>query len=163
MNDILVIKLNLSDKICVIDAEDMNIVSSYTWWVNNGNAPVVYTSIWTNPIGYSLSLSNLVMGTDYKLDHINRNPFDNRKSNLRFCTNSQNGANRIYKTKRPKSSKYKGVSFHKQHRKFGANIKVMYKAKHLGYFDTEEEAARAYDKAAKYYFGEFAVLNFHNL
>ena len=89
------------------------------------------------------------------VDHINGNVLDNRLSNLRICTPSQNQAN----SKLPKNntSGYKGVS--KNGDGWKAKIRVDYAYYYLGTFLTKEEAARAYNAAAIKYFGEFARLN----
>lgn len=92
------------------------------------------------------------------VDHINHNPLDNRMCNLRICTNAENLRNK--KSYKNSSSKYKGVSWYKRGSKWAAQIRLNNKKKFLGYFTSEEEAARAYDKAAKEMHGEFAYLNF---
>ena len=95
------------------------------------------------------------------VDHINRNRADNRKSNLRFVNNSQNSANRglqkSYKG-RPKTSKYKGVSWNIEHSKWWSQIECRGK-KYGSYHDTEIEAAEVYNKRAIKLFGEYAYLN----
>ena len=91
------------------------------------------------------------------VDHINGNGLDNRRENLRLCTNSQNHMNR--KTHRDSSSKYKGVSWNKRNSKWQAYIGSGIKRKNLGYFASESDAAKAYDIKAKECFGEFARLN----
>jgi hypothetical protein len=93
------------------------------------------------------------------VDHINRNGLDNRKANLRLVTPTQNNWNNGQRVERY-SSKYRGVSWHKRQGKWAAVISVGGRAKHVGYFDDEEEAARAFDEAAKGLRGEYAVLNF---
>jgi len=92
------------------------------------------------------------------LDHINHIKDDNRIENLRDVTNSQNHMNRSIQTGR--TSQYKGVSWHKRDQKWMAQIKINGKKKYLGYFTIEEDAAKAYDKAALEHFGEYANLNF---
>ena len=92
-------------------------------------------------------------------DHINGRTLDNRKANLRSVTHMQNIWN-LSKSSKIGYSKYKGITFHKAEQKWGAKICVDGRRISLGRFKDETEAAKAYDKAAKKYFGEFAKLNF---
>jgi len=93
-----------------------------------------------------------------QIDHINRVRDDNRIENLRDVTQSQNQWNRSIQTGR--TSKYNGVVWHKRDKKWQAAIRINGKKKHLGYFVLEEDAARAYDRAALKYYGEYANFNF---
>jgi hypothetical protein len=93
------------------------------------------------------------------IDHINQEGMDNRSDNLRAATYSQNLCNRK-KRSGAMYSIYKGTHWHKNHKKWLARITFEKKTIHLGYFPSEIEAAKAYDRAAIKYHGEFACLNF---
>ena len=96
-----------------------------------------------------------------QVDHVNHNGLDNRKKNLRICTSQQNTWNaQKPKLNRESSSQYKGVSWYKRYNKWVARGTHDGKRITLGYYNCEKEAARAYDAAAKKYFGEYAHLNF---
>jgi hypothetical protein len=93
------------------------------------------------------------------VDHKNGDTLDNRRTNLRLATRSQNMSNRR-KMKTKTSSQYIGVCFDKRSGRWIAKINHNNKKIWLGRFDSEIEAAKAYDQAAKKYHGEFARLNF---
>lgn len=92
-----------------------------------------------------------------QVDHINGNTLDNRSSNLRGVTTSQNGMNRGRMSNN--KSGYKGVSWHKKSERFRANICVNQVRMHVGQYKTALEAARAYNSAALDLHGKFARLN----
>lgn len=92
------------------------------------------------------------------IDHLNGNGLDNRRENLRFCTQSENQRNRGADV--DNTSGYKGVTWHKVKKKWMAQIKVNKKNTYLGLYSDPAEAARAYDAAAIELHGEFACLNF---
>jgi len=91
------------------------------------------------------------------VDHISGNRTDNSISNLRWATVSQNQQNR--KKKHNGTSKYKGVCWNKNNQMWYAGIRINERQKHLGFYHCEEDAATAYDHAAKLYFESFARLN----
>jgi hypothetical protein len=87
------------------------------------------------------------------VDHISGDTLDNRKSNLRICSLAENSRNS--KLSKANTSGYKGVSFDKKNGKWRAFITKNRKQYSLGYFETPEEAYRAYCEASKKYHGEF--------
>lgn len=92
--------------------------------------------------------------SSFEVDHINGDRLDNRTSNLRVCTRKQNCQNR--RSLKNSSSKYLGVTWNKRAKKWQAQIK----GKYLGIFRNETDAAKAYDKIARQFYGEYANLNF---
>lgn len=106
------------------------------------------------------TLHHAIIGKPNKgmvVDHINRDKLDNRKENLRFVSYYENAQN-ISKQKN-NTSGYRGVWYRKDTGKWSADIKVNYKKISLGCFEKIEDAAIAYNMAAKRYFGKNAVLN----
>lgn len=95
------------------------------------------------------------------VDHRNTKGFDCRRENLRLATRSQNNYNRP--VRKDNGTGYKGVGLKKDQgrvKPYYARITVNKKKIHLGYYETAEEAAKAYDEAALKYHGEFARINF---
>lgn len=88
------------------------------------------------------------------IDHVNGDPSDNRISNLRLASQAENSRNT--RRSRNNTSGHKGVSWHKQRQRWRATIMVDYRAKHLGLFDSTDEAALAYRRAAAQLHGAFA-------
>lgn len=105
-------------------------------------------------------LHNLIMPVTkpMEVDHIDRNGLNNQKSNLRICTHQQNNWNQ--EKKRPGTSKYKGVYWFPNRKKWIARMRINGKTTHLGCFLNEEDAAKTYDKFALIHFGEYACTNF---
>jgi hypothetical protein len=89
-----------------------------------------------------------------EIDHINGDRADNRITNLRLATRSQNGCNTRRSSRN--TSGVKGVRWHKHARKWAAQIKANGRYRSLGYFDAIEDAAAAYRASALKHFGEFA-------
>lgn len=111
--------------------------------------------------GYEIYLHRLIARCPkgMTVDHINGDTLDNRKSNLRVCSQANNVCNQS-KHKDGITSKYKGVHIHTQNGKWTAQVQYRGKKKYLGLFKTEVEAALARDRAAKELHGQYASLNF---
>jgi hypothetical protein len=143
----------------IIDAEDVERVRGYTWCMDV-----------TGPRAHipgekrKVLLARIILFGDnhdkerHLADHKDHNTFDNRKQNLRPATRGEN--NRNARPRAGVSSKYKGVYWHAKNKKWAVKIQVEMDSRHLGYFYKEEDAARAYNKAAKKLFKAFAFLNF---
>jgi hypothetical protein len=140
--------------VAIVDDEDYEwLMAEGPWCYCNG-----YAVRGRGNIKMHRLILGLTAGDGKQADHINRNKLDNRRCNLRLCTASQNHANMsIF---RNNTTGYKGVTFLRSHGKYRAKIKVRGRYIFLGYFDNPIDAACAYDKAARFHFGEFANTNF---
>lgn len=159
------IQLANSEKFAIVDDEDFDEISKRSWHINFHG----YASYDSKKEGLlrrtKILMHRKVMNiTDPNIliDHINGNKLDNRRSNLRIANRSQNAANG--NKHKNNTSGYKGASFmnvpSRGLKQWVSTITVNRKRICIGYFLTAEEAARAYDKAAKEHFGEYAKLNF---
>jgi len=93
------------------------------------------------------------------VDHINRNKLDNRKANLRPATKQQNAWNGTFR-RRTGKPRYGGIKWDKDLKKWRVRLDINGRAESFGCYADQVEAAEAYDRVAKQYRGEFAVLNF---
>lgn len=150
-------------QVAIVDDEDYDYLSQFKWYASKergryyatrGNKVINWVRQKPALIKMHREIMNFPEGM--QVDHINHNSLDNRKSNLRICTVRQNLMNR--KPKANRISKYLGVDHNGC--SWVARIGVNWESIHLGSFETEEQAAKAYDIAARQHFGEFANLNF---
>jgi hypothetical protein len=156
----------------ILDKEDAIRIDQHTWTGSDNGNGITYVHRKTKKgeggkprkIYLHRVLAGAVEG-EY-VDHINRNPLDNRKSNLRIASRTINninrGKNKTWKG-RPTSSVYKGVSWNQKMKMWQAYICCNSKRKHLGYFTEERGAALAYDIRAYELHGEYAYQNFPRL
>jgi hypothetical protein len=142
----------------LVDASDLALVEQFGWSLDSTSR---YAVAYFDPLDHArcLRMHRLIMQPrpDQVVDHINGDGLDNRRANLRICTQAENARNR---RKGTGTSRYKGVSLAKGRTKpWRAQIRVGDQVRNLGYFADEGEAARAYDAAASQLFGDFARLN----
>jgi len=150
----------------IVDEEDAELVSQFRWRPYKSRYGHDLFYAFTNRrmdtrLTDNMLMHRLVMGLskhDPDVDHVDGDGLNNSKSNLRTCTVSQNQANR-HTLRADKSSVFRGVTWHKQISKWQAQVKVNGRSLYLGCFESEVDAAIAYNKAALQHFGEFARLN----
>lgn len=149
------------EKVALVDDEDFELLSRYKWYCQGmpGGDKAARHPLGNNKRS-TILMHRVIMGApdNVFVDHINHNTLDNRRSNLRICTNSENQHNRVRSINN--TSGYKGVTWNKKTQKWLSRVHLNGICHVLGSFDDIKDAARAYDKFAKESFGEFALLNF---
>ena len=133
----------------VIDAADIDLVKHFKWRFLSAKR---YVHSWKG----KAYIHNIIAGS-IGIDHIDGNPLNNRRANLRLASTSQNGMNRGKQANN--TSGFKGVLFDKRAGRWMARICVNRKVKHVGYFHDAHSAALAYNEAATHHHGVFAKLN----
>lgn len=148
-------------KFALVDDEDYDrLMAMGSWMYHRGYAikskRIKKNGKWTSD---AVRMHRLIIEIPegFEVDHINLNKSDNRRSNLRICTRTENIINRL--VQKNNSSGFKGVTWHRRIKKFQARIGVGKKRMHLGYFDCPIDAAKAYNIAAKQNHGQFSILN----
>jgi hypothetical protein len=146
----------------VIDDEDAALILAHKWYPNKGGCGKVHAVAmnWDREKKRvcAVRMHRLILGAKpgEMVDHISGDTLDNRRHNLRICTNAENQQN---SGPRRGSSKYKGVAWYARYGKWRVMFNWLGKTHFVGYFDCEEEAARAYNAAILPLAGEFARLN----
>lgn len=143
-------------KVALVDDEDFEWLNQWKWYCHSNN--YACRRVTKNGKSWISYMHKEILDSPGNTDHINGNGLDNRRSNLRSCTQQQNMRNQ--RPVRKRASKFKGVY------NTGKGKRKPWRAaigdcgyKHIGYFWTQEEAAVAYNKEATRRFGEFANLN----
>lgn len=146
-------------KFALVDSDDYEKVTQYTWRCTVYGYAVAYMGGGRKAPKYQpMHRFLLDAPRGVQVDHINGNPLDNRRSNIRLCTAAQNSQNT--RKRKGTSSRFKGVYWHKAASKWMAYINVGGRRIYLGLYLSETAAALAYDEAAKKHFKSFAKLNF---
>ncbi|MBZ2166364.1 HNH endonuclease [Methanobacterium spitsbergense] len=157
-NEIGIIPLT-QDKVALVDKEDLDYLNQWKW--NTLKMHNSYYALRNTYLGTfegkkkfkMVRMHRLILNApkNMMVDHINGNGLDNRKSNLRICSNRQNTQNRKHGKK---SSRYPGVYFNKRNKNWVARIQIKGKINFLGSFKDEKDAAKAYEKACRELVGE---------
>jgi len=145
-------------QVVVFDKSDEKLIRGYRWYLRLDKSRRTFraeTYFKKNGDVHRIMMEWLICRTHKEVDHIDGNGRNNRRANLRKATKAQNQQNRRKFPSARYTSRFKGVYQNKRTGKWCALIRK----EHLGTFSTEEEAALAYNKAAKRLFGEFARLN----
>lgn len=149
-------------KVALVDDTDYGWLIQWKWHALKGK--ITYYAARRTPIGANgksqyiyMHRAILGLGEGNGCDHKDRNGLNNQRNNLRECDQHQNNMNRISQRH---TSEFKGVCMQKKCSRWRATINLNRERTHLGYYDTPEAAAIAYDHAAREMFGEFARTNF---
>lgn len=147
------------NKYALVDDDDFERVNRHKWHIHsNGTREYAARNHLTVRGWRQQLLHRFILGVDgEEIDHINRDGLDCRRANMRICNRAENACNR--RKAQGKSSQYIGVSWYTRIGKWQAKVQVDGRVHHLGYFESELEAARAYNAEAQLRHGEFASLN----
>lgn len=148
-------------KVAIVDAADYEWLSQWKWYAMMAGEGYAARSVRLPDGRKGIALMHRVIlepRSDQDVDHIDGNGFNNSRSNLRACTHGENLHNQ--RKARINTSGFKGVFYDRRVGKWQAQIKVNNKNRSFGLHNTPEDAARAYDKAARELHGDFARLNF---
>lgn len=146
-------------KVALVDDEDYEWLTRWKWTACKDKDNWYAMRREGYPKRRNVKMHRVVINapSEMEVDHRDRNGLNNQKYNLRLCNTVQNSRNR--RVRSDSRTGVKGVVFRVETEKYRVTICVNGKRKNLGQYDTIEDAAKAYNKAALKYFGEFANLN----
>lgn len=150
-------------KVAFVDDSDYEILSRWSWSAHRE----IYTYYavrniqMPNSKKQTIRMHRVILSAPdgVEIDHVNRNGLDNRRSNLRLCNHTENLMNQRLRS--DNETRLKGVGIEKRNinKRFRARIMINRKRVYIGSYQIAEDAARAYDRAALEYYGEFAMTN----
>lgn len=144
----------------IVDDADFERVSAYKWHAHKADKNFYPRHMFLRSgVRVWERLHTFLMPEAVSVDHIDGNGLNNQRHNLRPATSQQNRWGFRRRTSKS-SSKFRGVYWSKKRAKWVSQLTLDYKNLYLGIFENEEDAARAYDAAARRHFGEFASPNF---
>lgn len=144
----------------IIDSEDVERIKGFCWWVSNTGYLMGDVHKPKKHISIHRLIMNILDRPDIIIDHKNGNKLDNRKSNLRICTRTENSYNKAMQPYN--TSGITGVTWDKARRKWAAAICYEGKRIHLGRYSNKDDAIKARREAEDKYFGEFSYHNSRN-
>lgn len=145
-------------QVALIDDEDFDKVSQYKWFARYDKSTGMFVTIGNGPTTEgkrrTIYMHEVILGTPngYTADHVDRNPLNNRRSNLRLANPNQQSLNKS--TYNNSEIPYKGVSYKTANSKYVAQMQVLGSKKHIGLFDSPTDAALTYDQAVLKYWSQ---------
>jgi len=162
------IKLSNSHLMAFVDDDKFEELNKYKWCLNS-NGYIIRSKIKSDPENYPKTIymhrqiMNVIINSKYIcIDHINHIICDNTACNLRKCNKAENSRNKNLCVVKNTNSKFKGVKYNVGSKKWFGRIKFENKMIHIGSFETDIEAALAYDQMARYLYKDFSSPNFKN-
>jgi hypothetical protein len=148
-------------KVAIVDNEDYDYLNQFKWYASNKNGKFYVQKKITVSKNKTtcISMHRFIMKPNkgMVIDHLDGNPLNNKKNNLRICTHAENMRNS--KIRINNKSGYKGVSYQENSNNYRASIRFNNIKINIGDFIDPIDAAKAYNAAALKYHGEFAHLN----
>ena len=145
--------------VAMVDDADFPQLSRYRWYLHPAGYAIRFEASNGSMRSYYMHRDVTGAPSGHEVDHVNRDKLDNRRENLRLCSRSQNNVN-VVRASYPNSTGFRGVFYIEARGQWCAQIWANGRHLKLGRWRSPEDAARAYDSAARELHGEFAVLNF---
>lgn len=141
--------------VAIVDDEDFDRLSVYSWYAHAGEAGNYYAARRDGNRKMVWMQKEIMRAGDHEeVDHIDLDGLNNTRRNLRKCTRRQNNMNR--RLPKNSTSGLKGAYFHSTKKRWYSTITINNKTIHLGYYQTPEEAHKAYMESARFHFGDFS-------